>query len=155
MVEHIKSFPARESHYSRHKNSQRLYLSPDLSIERMYEQFLQIHSPEYIHYMEIKREALINHQPLDFLTEVKPIISKHYYHDVFVNEFNLQFGYPHSDTCDTCDALKLKIDSAVNESEKSIFEEQQKSHLQAADEGYATLHKDILMCKESWLHINK
>ena len=56
--------------------------------------------------MEIKRKVLINHQPLDFLT----IISKHYYHDVFVNEFNLQFGYPHSDTCDTCDALKLKID---------------------------------------------
>ena len=38
--EHIMSFPARQSHYSRHNNPGRLYLSPDLSIARMYQMYL-------------------------------------------------------------------------------------------------------------------
>ena len=39
--------------------------------------------------------------------EKKPIVSKHYYHDFFVQEFNTHFGYSRSDTCDTCDHLRL------------------------------------------------
>lgn len=35
--EHIKSFPAETSHYSRNKNESRLYLPPLLSINKMYE----------------------------------------------------------------------------------------------------------------------
>ena len=149
IVEHIESFPTRQNHYSRHKNSQRLYLSPDLSIERMYEQFLEKHNPEYVEYMKNKREALINHCPPDSLLEIEPIVSKHYYHDVFVSEFNLHFGYPHSDTCDTCDSLKLKIDSTVDD-EKSTLEEELQRHHEAADKAYVSLHKDISLSKQSW-----
>ena len=35
--DHIKSLPARQSHYSRHDNHGRLYLCPDLSIARLYQ----------------------------------------------------------------------------------------------------------------------
>jgi hypothetical protein len=145
--EHIMSFSAQQSHYSRHKNSERLYLSPELSINRMYEQFLEAHNPDYFEYMKAKQQALINHVE-NTLSEVKPMITKRYYHDVFVNEFNIHFGYPHSDTCDTCDALKIKI----NEN-KSLSDELQ-THLKAAEEGYASLHRDISLCKESWLIAN-
>lgn len=37
--EHIESFPAYESHYSRKDNPNRKYLSPLLSISKMYELF--------------------------------------------------------------------------------------------------------------------
>ena len=36
VINHIKLFPAESSHYSREKNSSRLYLSSTLSIEKMY-----------------------------------------------------------------------------------------------------------------------
>ena len=110
------SFPTRQSHYSRQNNNERVYLSPELSIEQMYEQFLQLHNPEYVEYMKHKREALINH----------------YYHDVFVKEFNIHFGFPCSDTCDTCDLLKIRIDSAENGDDKNTLEEELQSHLKAA-----------------------
>ena len=38
--EHIRSFPARSSHYSRSDNSGRVYLSPELSIAWLYHDFL-------------------------------------------------------------------------------------------------------------------
>lgn len=68
---------------------------------------------------------------------MKPIVSKHYYHDVFVNEFNLQFGYPHSDTWDTCDSLSLKIAAANNELKATELQ----IHLERAEAGYASLKK--------------
>jgi len=40
------SFPAKQSHYSRHDNPGRLYLSLDLSIARMYQMFLVKHDPQ-------------------------------------------------------------------------------------------------------------
>lgn len=40
--EHIRSFPADSSHYSRAKNHTRKYLSPILSINAMYYQYMQV-----------------------------------------------------------------------------------------------------------------
>ena len=57
--EHIMSFPARQSHYSRHANPGLMYLSPNLSIARTYQLFLAKYDPEYVEYMEGRREALI------------------------------------------------------------------------------------------------
>ena len=77
--DHIKSLPARQSHYSRHDNHGRLYLSPDLSIARLYQMFLVEHDPEYLAYVERRREALISHQEITESVERKPVISEHYY----------------------------------------------------------------------------
>lgn len=43
---HIESFPAQESHYSRSDNHGRLFLSENLSIHRMYHLYLEIFEPE-------------------------------------------------------------------------------------------------------------
>ena len=87
-------------------------MSPDLSIERMYEMFLSAHNPEYLEYIKKKKEALMNHETVE-IVEVKPIVTNHYYNDVFVNEFNLHFGYPQSDTCDKCDHLNMAISTTT------------------------------------------
>jgi len=39
VLDHIKSLPSRQSHYLRKDNSERTYLSPDLSITRLYHEF--------------------------------------------------------------------------------------------------------------------
>ena len=101
--EHIMSFPARQSHYSRHKNSWRMYLSADLSIERMYELFL---SKEWSRILNSWKSGTTNYTNE---IEMKPVCSKHYYHDVFVQKFNIHFGYSHSDTCHTFNCLRLAI----------------------------------------------
>ena len=81
-----------------------------------------------------------------------PIISKHYYHDVFVNEFNIHFGFPRSDTCDTCESLKLRIDAEETDEGKAELEEELKSYIKLAEQGYASLREDCQKCKESWSH---
>lgn len=147
--EHIMSFPTRQSHYSRHDNPGRLYLSPDLSIAKMYQMFLAKHDPAYVAHLEKKREALIRHEEA-CSSEIKPIVSEHYYHDVFVSEFNLRFGYPRSDTCGTCDSLRIRIEASDNDEEKAKLEADLQDHLKLADEGYASLRKDYEKCRESW-----
>ena len=77
-------------------------------------------------------------------------ISEHYYHDVFVSEFNLHFGYPQSDTCGTCDSLRIRIEASDNDEEKAKLEADLQDHLKLADEGYASLRKYCEKCKESW-----
>lgn len=62
--DHIKSFPSRKSHYSRSDNPKRTYLSPELSICRMYQDFLSKHDPEYVHMKEENEKRKVAHQPL-------------------------------------------------------------------------------------------
>ncbi len=147
--EHIMSFPARQSHYSRHDNRGRLYLSPELSIARTYHMFLAKHDSMYAACMERRREALINHQAADS-EEIKPVVSEHYYHDVFVKEFNIHFGFPRSDTCDTCDSLKINIDATENEEDKAKLEKELQDHVTLADQGYQSLRTDCETSRTSW-----
>ena len=65
-----------------------------------------------------------------------------------MNQFNIHFGYPRSDTCDTCDSLKIRIDAAETE-------EEWQEHLRLAEQGYTSLHKDCEKCKESWSHVDQ
>lgn len=82
--QHISSFPAEQSHYSRSKNIYKLYLSPLLNVTKMYELYIEM----------CKEQKL----------QAKYEIKKSTYNKVFVTEFNLSFGYPKSDTCATCDS---------------------------------------------------
>ena len=61
--EHIRSYPIRQSHYSRKDNAGRVYLSSELSIARLYQNFLQCHDPEYLQLEEENHQRKICHKP--------------------------------------------------------------------------------------------
>ena len=117
--DHIQSFPARSSHYSRADNHGRLYLSADLSIVRLYRNFLEKHDSEYVKLEEENLRLKMLHKPL--LKLRKPLVSQHFYHDIFVNDYNIHFGYPRTDTCSTCDSLRIKISEAAADVVKQNF----------------------------------
>ena len=79
--DHIKSFPAEMSHYSRAKNSNRMYLSSTLSVNVMYKDYAN-----------------------RFIGNEKPV-SGTMYRSIFCSDFNLGFGSPRSDTCGRCETL--------------------------------------------------
>jgi hypothetical protein len=81
---HISSFPAEESHYSRHKNPHKKYLSPLLTLAKMYKMYIE-KCEEDGQAQKYKREMSS-------------------YAKIFNTEFNLSFKTPRSDTCSTCDS---------------------------------------------------
>ncbi|KAG5864778.1 hypothetical protein JTB14_016705 [Gonioctena quinquepunctata] len=91
---HIKMFPSYESHYSR-SHTKKQYLSPDLSISKMYRLYVTYCLEKNI---TPRNEAL--------------------YRKIFVEEFNLSFDNPANDTCGTCDKYNLLLKSASNDGEK-------------------------------------
>ncbi|CAG9773429.1 unnamed protein product [Ceutorhynchus assimilis] len=99
--QHIKSFPADMSHYSRTKNEHRLYLSPMLSINKMYDLYKNHCSEQNL-----------------------PFVKNSRYRKIFVSEFNFGFGSPKSDTCKVCDC-KENTDEHVRRY-KAAFAEQKK-----------------------------
>lgn len=97
VIDHIKSFKGRGSHYSK-KKSDRVYLPESLNIKRMFELY--------------KEKGF-------------PVVSYEFYRKVFNTKFNIKFGYPRSDTCSTCD--KFQADKKVLDlelSEKSLSTEE-------------------------------
>lgn len=90
IMEHIASFPTYESHYARMKTPDKLFLSPDLNVSRMYRAFLEKYCAEY--------------QPPN-----KPPVTRQWYNEIFISKFNLSFARPKVDTCSTCDSLAVKI----------------------------------------------
>ena len=76
--EHILSFRSRSSHYSCQDNSNRFYLSAELSIARMYHDFLEKHDPEYLKLEEeSKCEKWCHELDQDQVSLRKPLISEH------------------------------------------------------------------------------
>ena len=75
--EHIRSFPARHSHYSRQDNAGRVYLSPELSIAKLYRMFLEQHDPEYIQLQSENAERRAVHEPEDEFRKPLPTKMSH------------------------------------------------------------------------------
>ena len=152
--EHIRSFPARSSHYSRSDNSGRVYLSSELSIARLYRDFLEKHDPEFVRQQEENLERVISHSQVQELR--KPIATLHFYHDIFVTEFNIYFGYPRSDTCDTCDSIKMKMEDAnATPEEIEKLKQELEAHQTLAERGYQALHYDQQLSQQSWENCDK
>lgn len=84
IIDHISSFPADLSHYSRNINPHKKYLSPTLNISRMYDLY--------------KEMCNDNQKPAKYFVKYCT------YSKIFSTEFNLSFGTPRSDTCATCDS---------------------------------------------------
>ncbi|XP_072379979.1 uncharacterized protein [Diabrotica undecimpunctata] len=98
IIEHIESFPKIESHYARAKTPDKLFLSPDLNVSRMYRAFLEKYCADY--------------QPPN-----KPPVTRQWYNEIFISKFNLSFARPKVDTCSTCDSLAVQIKSGALPSE--------------------------------------
>ncbi|KAE8740036.1 hypothetical protein FOCC_FOCC014464 [Frankliniella occidentalis] len=106
VLNHIESFPAYESHYCR-AQTQRLYLSPELNVQKMHELYLASDLPK---------------------------VSYDVYRKLFKST-KKKFHAPKSDGCDTCDTLKVQIAAAVGE-EKTKLESTKELHNRKADKAY-------------------
>ncbi|KAL4104233.1 hypothetical protein QTP88_019542 [Uroleucon formosanum] len=120
--QHIDSFPRQLSHYSR-KNSEKEFLSSDLSLSKMYSLFIELNP------------------------DVKA--SKTLYEEVFTKEFNLRFGVPRSDTCKYCDMNYIKLISAKTEEERKNIEIQSNLHHSKADQAYKQLKQDADIARKN------
>ena len=92
----------------------------------------------------------MRHEPVEEL--MKLLVSEHMYHDIFVTEFNIHFGYLCSDSCSTCDGLKVQIEAAT-EVEKPPLQTTLQQHHQLAEEGYQAFHYDREQARNHGLRI--
>ena len=110
--QHIRLFPARESHYSRSKNAHRRYLDASLTVAAMHKDFL-------------KENADLEDHAKYWL-----------YYEIFNTEFNISFGYPRSDICDTCERQQVELrmaEIANNAAEVRKIKTANELHLRKAD----------------------
>ena len=71
------------------------------------------------------------------------------------SEFNIYFGYPRTDTCSTCDALRVQIEACQNTTEQQKLEEKLESHKLLAETGYDTFRKDQQLSRASWSQVQE
>lgn len=114
--QHILSFPRYRSHYSRKDNLHRYYLSPLLSVSKMYELYLQKYEPNQYELVKNDQKSC-------------PIVKYEFYRKYFAEHFKISFGRPKSDTCQRCDRLLNKISAADSDAEKSALEREKSLHL--------------------------
>lgn len=124
--EHIKSFPRRSSHYSREKNEGRYYLPADLNVTKMHKLFLEKYEPQV--FAEIQEGK-----------ETKPQITYDFYYRYFVNNFNISFGSPRSDTCQTFDRLQNSINAQQNNDGKAALQAEKEVHIRKSEVFYTSL----------------
>lgn len=130
--DHIKSFPRRESHYSRIKTA-RFYLSPDLNVKKMYQLYLQLNEPE----------SITNEN-------YKPKVTYDFYFRYFKQNFNYSFGSPRSDTCKKCDILHNKIkDPTLDANEKKELQKEKTLHEMKSSHFFKELKEKTKLSKEN------
>jgi len=101
--QHISSFPAEMSHYSRSKNMHRRYLSSVLSIRIMYDEYILFRQQQ----------------------QIKPV-SSYSYRYIFTSHFNLGFGSPRSDACSLYDNLDKCVNADMHKQRADVAFEVQK-----------------------------
>ena len=131
--DHINKFPRRKSHYSRSENQKRQYLNEGLSISRMYQLYLE------------------KYEPQARAVGAKPVVKEWLYRKIY-EEFNLSFGYPRSDTCETCDLLHIAIQASKSEIEKEQHQDDLANHQEKASQGYRLLRLDTEAIKATGDH---
>lgn len=109
IIDHISSFPAESSHYSRNRNPNKKYLAPTLSISQMHRLYI-----EQCESKELPQQYFIKYGV---------------YANIFSNNFNLSFGQPRSDTCAKCDANEADEEHKIKY--KMAFEQQKVDRAQA------------------------
>ena len=75
-------------------------------------------------------------------------VKESFYRSVFCEDYNLKFVCPKSDTCDTCDRLRIEIQAAgSDEAEKTRLTTTLKLHQVRAELDYKALRDDTERAK--------
>lgn len=119
-IEFVKSFIERlskyESHYSRNDNHKTFYMTMDYTIEKCYEVYKMECLKENFHY-----------------------VSSDKFRRIFIEDFNIHFKSPKTDTCSVCDNLHIAIREAksnnINKEELRRLEIEQELHHRKAKAG--------------------
>lgn len=124
--DHIRSFPRRSSHYSREKNDGRYYLPAELNVTKMHKLFLQKYEPKVFAEMQEGKECKVQ-------------VTYDYYHRYFLQNFNISFGSPRSDTCQTCDRLQNMINAEQDIENKASLQVEKQLHIRKSEVFYTSL----------------
>ena len=118
---HIRSYPAEMSHYSRACNHNRLYLSSTLTVNSMHEMYVEKCQSEH-----------------------QTPVSSAMYRSIFVNDFNLGFGTPKTDTCSRCETV-VDVEKLKEHQERAerAFEVQRIDRQKARDGKKITIAFDM------------
>lgn len=119
VIEHINSFPAYQSHYTRKDNPKRKYLNENLKISKMYEMYTE-----------------------KCIAEGTEPLKRKFYYNVFHTKFNLSFKPPSKDTCTRCDELEMKIKVEQDGDKKNSLINEKQRHLSKANMARASLKQD-------------
>lgn len=119
---HIRSFPKRSSHYSRQKNNNKMYLSPELNIKKLYALYLERYERDMFEIYGIKEQKHLFH----------PKVTYDFYFRYFKDNFNISFGSPRSDTCTKCDEFENKLKLPLSEEELSHVKRDKLLHITKA-----------------------
>lgn len=128
--EHIQSFPAQVSHYSRNKNVNVRYLSPDLSIQQMHRLYLKKYETEVFSKIETGEES-------------KPTVSYDFYNRHFNQNYKLSFGTPKTDTCQKCDQFENRIKFEKNPESLTTLQLEKELHQRKSEEFYKEMNSKI------------
>ena len=123
---HISSFPVNESHYTRSHSFSRRYLSPDLSITKMYN-------------MYVAKCCDSGRQPVKVWA----------YRNIFNTHFNLCFHVPRKDTCKKCDMYKAQAGVETTTEKRRQLEMEHELHLRKADAVRQCLKNESKKCNGS------
>ncbi|CAG9764926.1 unnamed protein product [Ceutorhynchus assimilis] len=118
-IDHIKSFPAHQSHYTRRTNDKK-YLAPYLTLQKMYEL-----------YCENRKEK----------------VSRRIYEKEF-HKLKLAFKKPKVDTCHKCDILQMRL-KVAEENENETIQTEIDVHLIEADNVYKQKDTDKTFAKQN------
>jgi len=124
VCDHIQSFPAYVSHYTRKHNPDRKYLNENLNVRKMY--------------MLYKEKC----SELNILP-----VKEHMYRHIFNTRFNLHFKKPRKDTCKKCDEYKVKLDASGDQEAIQNLKDEHALHLLNAEEARNSMKEDAEKAK--------
>ncbi|KAK3932637.1 Proline--tRNA ligase [Frankliniella fusca] len=152
ILTHINSYPAYVSHYCRRQTKQK-YLPHTLNLKIMCEQFnaqQKANAEEYTDVILSEEEDADDADQNAATIEraaASTTVSYSTYRRVF-SSLNLKFKVPASDTCSTCDTLKMKIKLTKDDEEKQKLTEKHELHLRRAEAAYSLKRQFKAKAKE-------
>ena len=95
---------------------------------------------------------LEKYEPGVIETGMKPEVKEWLYRKIFNEEFNLSFGYPRSDTCETCDLLNIEMQACKSDADRASIRDELAAHQEKASQGYRCLRTDTEATKGTTDH---